>query len=276
LLFAIGVKGGFYLSNEELSAATLSILGLAILFSVLCPLVSFIVLRRLIDSQNAAAMAASLGSVSAVTFVTAIHFLESRGTSYSGVLVAVMAIMESPAIVVGILLAKASGGGSGRYSLRKILHEALTGGAVFLLLAALFIGAISGDKGWETLKPFASGLFPGVLCFFLLDMGQTAASRLRECKQAGLALFVAGLVLPIAFGLASMITSFWLDLSEGDALLFAILCGSASYIAVPAAVRVSIPKANPSIYVPMALGITFPFNVILGIPMYAAIIERLW
>ncbi|MCI5064345.1 sodium-dependent bicarbonate transport family permease [bacterium] len=286
LLFAIGIKGGHSLVAGGLDLTSLSVLLAAVGFAALTPLLAYLVLRRLTDSQNAAALSASFGSVSAVTFITASNFLEAQGYEYRGVMVAAMALMESPAIVVGILLARSAmtevNGNEGgarslgeRFSWKKIFREAFTNGAVFLLVASLCIGAATGERGWEMLRPFAADLFPGMLSLFLLDMGQTAAARIRALFQAGALLIASGVVLPLFFGLLGVCMSFLIGLPVGDALLFTILAGSASYIAVPAAVRLAIPKANPSIYVAMALGVTFPFNIIFGIPLYMSVISSL-
>lgn len=278
LLLAIGVHGGHALHESGITPAVLISLGAAIVMAMVVPVYSFFLLRLRLDVHNAAAVAATYGSVSAVTFITAGAYLRSAGLEFGGHMVAAMALMESPAIVVGVLLLRAfdEAGGEPRASVGHLIREALVNGSVLLILGSLVIGYISGDEGWTAISPFADGIFKGMLSFFLLDMGLVAARRLRDLRAAGWWLPAFGIGAPllnaaVGIGLAAL-----LGFAEGDALMFAVLCASASYIAVPAAVRLAIPEANPTIYVSMALAITFPFNIVVGLPLYLGAIRALW
>jgi len=278
LLFAIGLHGGVELASAGLRPATLAPLLAGVAFSALFPVASFALLRRRLGAADAAAIAATYGSISAVTFITATSFLDDRGAPWSGHMVAAMALMESPAILAGVLLARRYGEGADDKgaSLRTLLHEAFTNGAVFLLLGALAVGVLTGEKGWEGVAPFAYVPFKGVLCLFLLDMGLIAARRLRALRDSGTVLVGYALLAPMAHAAIGLAVAWAMGLPEGDALLLVILCASASYIAVPAAMRMSLPQANPSLYLPMALAVTFPVNIALGIPLYYSLIEALW
>ncbi len=279
LLFSIGFHGGVELARGGLAAGAMLGLGAAVLFAFAAPVWSFFALRFRLDPLNAAAVAATYGSVSAVTFITAGSFLDGLGIPYGGHMVAAMALMESPAIVVGVLLARRFGGAEDapeeRAGWRELLREAFLNGAVFLLLGSLLIGVLTGEKGWEAVKPLAHEPFKGVLCVFLLDMGLVAAKRLRDLRSSGVFLVSFALVAPPVHAAIGIATGWALGLGRGDALLLAVLCASASYIAVPAAMKLSIPKASPSLYVPMALAVTFPFNIAVGIPLYLAVIDAL-
>jgi hypothetical protein len=281
LLFAIGMHGGVELSRSVFGLATLMPLAAGIVASALVPLVAFAVLRRRLGPADAAAIAATYGSISAVTFITASSFLEDQGVAYGGHMVAAMALMESPAILVGVLLARryqaAEANGEGAdASMASLLREAMVNGPVFLLFGALLVGLVTGEEGWASVKPFAYDPFRGVLCLFLLDMGLIAARRLDALRESGVFLTAFALVLPLVCAAGAIAAAAAMRLSPGDALLFTILCASASYIAVPAAVRVAIPRANASLYLPMSLAVTFPFNIALGIPLYYAVIQGLW
>ncbi|MEO0588796.1 MAG: sodium-dependent bicarbonate transport family permease [Planctomycetota bacterium] len=268
----------------------LAVMGVATASSFVLPFVAYGVLRWRMGPEDAAAIAATFGSISAVTFVTAVAFLDHAGVSYSGYLVASMALMESPAIVSGVLLARlaagrarrreraASGQASGasadegRTDWGELLREAGLNGAVVLLVGAMVIGYVTGERGWATVSAFVYDPFKGVLCLFLLDMGLLAARRVDDLKRAGVFLVGFGVVWAVVQGLMGVGAAVVLGLDRGDALLLAILFGSASYIAVPAALRLALPGANPSLYIPLALGITFPFNIVVGIPMYYALL----
>lgn len=278
LLFAIGLHGGHELAASTFNSQIGLMLGVAILSSLIIPLWSFALLRKKVGVPNAAAIAATYGSVSAVTFIAGISFLNSMSVPFGGHMIAAMALMESPAIVVGVLLSRYYGDRTSGRSLcwKELSREAFLNGSVLVLMGSLFIGLATGDKGWETLKPFAYDPFKGVLCIFLLDMGLVAAKRLKDLRESGIMLIVFGVVAAFVHAMLGIFMAKIIGAPPGDALLLAILFGGASYIAVPAAVRLAIPKANPSLYVPMALGVTFPFNVIIGIPLYYAIIQALW
>ena len=250
--------------------------------SLLVPISSFFILKIKLDNYNSAALAACYGSISAVTFITAQSFLNVLGISYNGFMVAALALMESPAIVVGVILAKLSvstqEGDSARLPWLQVLREAFLNGSVFLLIGSLLIASIVTNyspAGVQKMDPFIDQLFYGVLCFFLLDMGIVAAQRLQDLKLAGQFLIGFALLAPLLHASIGLGLALLLGLSKGDALLFIVLCASASYIAVPAAMRMSVPEANPSLYVSSALAITFPFNVVVGIPLYMTIVEAL-
>lgn len=277
LLLAIGFKGGFELHHSGLSADVLLALGAAMIMAIVVPLYSYFILRIRLTVYDSAAIAATYGSISAVTFITAISYLNNLGISYGGYMVAAMALMESPAIVIGVILVRRFGqstNGNG-FAWKPIIHEAFFNGSVFLIIGALLIGLATGNEGAKALKPFTEDIFKGMLSFFLLDMGIVAAKRLGDLGAFRWFLTGFGILMPIANAILAIFIARLLGLSEGDTLLFAILCASASYIAVPAAMRLAVPEANPSLYVAMALAITFPFNIIVGIPLYHSIIERL-
>lgn len=278
LLFSIGMHGGVELATAGFSVSVLLPLAAGVLASALFPLSTFLLLRRRVGAADAAAIGATYGSISAVTFITATSFLDGRHVPWSGSMVAAMALMESPAILVAVILARRSGvtSGDGVVPGRGVLHEAFFNGPVFLLLGALAIGAVTGEKGWASVAPFAYEPFKGVLCLFLLDMGLIAARRLTALRESGLFLILFSIGAPLAHGALAIAAARAMGLDPGDALLFTVLCASASYIAVPAAMRLTLPQANPSLFLPMSLAMTFPFNVTLGIPLYMSVIDALW
>ncbi len=276
LLIVIGFKGGVELHHGGLSPAVVSTFFASIIAAAVVPIGSFFVLRLKMDVYNSAAIAAAYGSVSAVTFVTASAFLQQQSIPYSGYMVASLALMESPAIIAGVVMVRLFSKTEEKVSWSEILREAFLNGSVFLLVGSLLIGLVSSEVGEKSLEPFTKGIFYGALCFFLLDMGLVAARRIRDISKAGTFLVAFGILTPIVNAtIAILIAHFIIGMPEGNALLFAVLCASASYIAVPAAMRMSIPEANPSIYVSMALAITFPFNIIVGIPLYLNLIRLL-
>ena len=281
LLFSIGMHGGAELANAGISATALLPLGGGVVAGTLMPLVAFAMLRRRLGAADAAAIGATYGSISAVTFVTACSFLEDRGVPWSGTMVAAMALMESPAILVGVWLARRSGVGTngatpqaGRTG--ELVREAFLNGSVFLLMGSLLVGLLAGEKGWQSVAPFAHDPFKGVLCLFLLDMGLVAGRRSSALRRSGPLLLGFAVGFPLLGATLAVIASRAMGLSAGDALLFTVLCASASYIAVPAAVRTALPQANPSLFLTMSLAVTFPLNIALGIPLYMAAIEAIW
>jgi hypothetical protein len=275
LLFAIGFHGGVALSHAGLDEHAVFALGAAVVMAFVVPLYAYALLRWRFDVPDAAAIAATYGSVSAVTFITAGAFLNSLQLPYGGHMVAAMALMESPAIIVGVLLAKRRGG-AGSVDRMALVKEACVNGSVFLILGSLVIGLLTGDRGHAALKPFTEDIFKGMLAFFLLDMGIVAARRLQSLR--GHAWVAAGYAigLPVVNATLALALAAALRLSPGDAVMFVVLCASASYIAVPAAMRLAVPEANPSLYVSMALGLTFPLNIIVGLPAYVALVRLLW
>lgn len=274
LLLSIGLKGGAALHEAGFSREVISGLGAGVALAFTIPIWTFFLLRRTLGTANAAGVAATYGSISAVTFVVATSFLDRLSVDYGGHMVAAMALMESPAIVMGILLAQRFSGADSAdadqpaFKWRTLLHEAAFNPAVFILLGSMLIGTTIGPKEFSELKPFVSSPFKGALCVFLLEMGLLAARRLGELRAAGIRPLLFALGAPPAHAALAIGLAWLVGLSEGDALLLAVLGGSASYIAVPAALRLSLPEANPSLYVPMSLALTFPFNVIAGIPLY--------
>ncbi len=279
LLFSIGFKGGVALAENPFGLLELRGLFAAMVLASVVPIYVFFALRSKLGNADAAAAAATYGSISAVTFVTATAYLDELGIEWSGYMVAAMALMESPAIILGILLYnyfKDQDQNENRdVPWGEILREACLNGSVFLVLGSLVIGWISGPKGMEQLSAFVVDPFTGILCLFLLDMGIVAAKRfgdLSTLKQergaSPVILIITALALPLVNGSLSVFAAWVTGLSEGDALLLVVLGASASYIAVPAAMRLSLPEANPSVYLPMSLTITFPFNIIFGIPLY--------
>jgi hypothetical protein len=233
------------------------------------------VLRRFLNGFDAAAIAATYGSVSAVTFITAVQYLDVNGITYGGHMAAAMALMESPAIVLAVVLANHARqqGAANNAPLGRILHESLTDGAQLLLLGAMLIGVLTGDSGQAAMKPFSVDLFKGMLAFFLLDMGLLAARNMGKLKGQSAWLLAYAIVGPLVHaGLALLIGSM-LDMSSGNLALLMVLAASASYIAVPAVIRHAIPEANPSLYFGMSLGLTFPFNILIGIPLYVHVAQ---
>jgi uncharacterized protein len=278
LLFAIGFKGGSELAKSGVSQEVVLTLLASILMACAVPVYTFFILRLKLDIYNAAAIAATYGSISAVTFITASSFLNELGIEFSGYMVAALALMESPAIIVGLLLVKvfSSDKEDGEFSWPEVLREAFLNSSVFLLVGSLIIGALTGEKGWKVEEPFTQGIFYGVLTFFLLDMGLVAARRIKDLGQTGSFLIFFSIFIPIFNAGIGILLAKLIGMPQGNALLFSVLCASASYIAVPAAMRMTVPEANPSLYVTTALAITFPFNIIVGIPLYLFGISLLW
>jgi len=278
LLLAIGFKGGVELRHGGLSADALSALAAALCLSAVIPLLAWRVLRRRLDAANAAAIAATYGSVSAVTFIAALSFLEQLGMAHGGYMVAALALMEFPAILIGVALYRRSCRDSraASDSWGKLLHEAVANGSVLLLVGSLVIGMLTGESGGQALKPYTTDIFRGMLCLFLLDMGIVSGRRLGQLRELGgfpvaFALGMPPVAAALALGLSALA-----GLSAGDAFLLTVLAASASYIAVPAAMRNAIPEASPGVYVTLALAVTFPFNIVIGLPLYMALVRQFW
>jgi uncharacterized protein len=286
LLVAIGFKGGHELFQSGLSPLILATLGAAVFMASIVPVYSFFILKIKLDNYNAAAIAATYGSISAVTFITASSLLDKLQISYGGHMVAALALMESPAIVVGLILVRIFNKKEAKEntdenektdnSWGEVLHEAFLNGSVLLLIGSVIIGFLTGLDGWNKVHLFVEkDIFYGALMFFLLDMGLVAARRIQDLRQTGMFLIGFAVLMPIANALIGILLAHVIGMGQGDSLLFAVLCASASYIAVPAAMRMTVPEANPSLYVSMALAITFPFNIIVGIPIYLQAIKIL-
>ncbi|MDY2586541.1 sodium-dependent bicarbonate transport family permease [Winogradskyella aquimaris] len=274
LLLAIGFKGGQELSHSDLNLEIIWSLLFGIVLALAVPIYTYFILRRKFSVANAGAIAASYGSVSAVTFVTAISFLEIEKITFGGHMVAVMALMEAPSIIIGLLLISIyDKENTIKLSMGKVVKHALTNGSVLLILGSLAIGFLASEQQAEGIKPFTTDIFKGFLAVFLLDMGITSGKELSAFIKKGWFALVFAIIIPIINGCIVAMLSSAITQSEGNRLLFAILAASASYIAVPAAMRIAVPKANPSLYLPMALAITFPFNITLGMPLYLCIIQ---
>ncbi|ALF53574.1 permease [Nostoc piscinale CENA21] len=278
LLFAIGFKGGVELVKSGINQSVILTLLAAMLMACVVPVYTFFILRIKLDTYNAAAIAATYGSISAVTFITASSFLTQLGMSFDGFMVAALALMESPAIVVGLILVNVFtvDENEREFNWSEVLQEAFLNSSVFLLVGSLFMGVLTGEHGWQTLKPFTQDMFYGVLTFFLLDMGLLAARRIKDLQKTGFFLISFAILVPIFNAGISLLIAKAIGMSQGDSLLFSVLCASASYIAVPAAMRLTVPEANPSLYVSTALAVTFPFNIIVGIPLYLYGINLFW
>lgn len=273
LLFAIGFKGGQELSHETLTHE----IGWSILFgigiSIIIPLYTFFILKRKLNVLDAGAIAASYGSVSAVTFVTAISFLETQQLHIQGQMVAIMALMESPAIIIGLLLISIFNKDKNhKINKRTAIKHSFTNGSVILILGSLVIGYLANAKQAESIKPFTDELFKGFLTIFLLDMGITSGKKLKSFFSFGAFPIVFAIIVPLINGcLVAVFSSFATD-DIANRFIFAILGASASYIAIPAAMKISVPKANPGLFIPMALAVTFPVNITIGIPVYFMIV----
>jgi hypothetical protein len=277
LLLSIGFKGGVELAKSGFHVEVAWTLAAAVGMAMLVPAVTFFILRRKMDVSNAAAVAATYGSISAVTFIAATSFLSLLNLKSSGYMVAAMALMESPAIVVGIALARITATSKERgFDWSGLLRDAFFNGSVLVLVGALVIGMMTGEAGGKALAPFTTDIFKGMLCLFLLDMGLVSARRLGAIKQLGAFPLAFALVVPLGSASVAILLARLIGLGCGDALLFTTLCASASYIAVPAAMRMALPEANPGLYVTMSLAITFPFNIILGLPLYMGVINHIW
>ena len=284
LLLAIGFKGGVSLATTGFTSAMgWALLG-AIILAFVIPSYAFGILRTRLNAFDAAAIAATYGSVSAVTFITAQGFAERQGLAPGGYMTVALVLMESPAIIMAVLLANmvrtrnphASGSApAAQVRLGKVLHEAFTDGAHLLLLGSLLVGFLTGDAGKKVLEPF-TGLQKGILAFFLLDMGLLVAARARDLRENRAFLGAFGICVPLVNAALAALLAKLFGLGLGDAFLLSVLAASSSYIVVPAVVRYAIPEANASLYFGMSLVITFPFNIIVGIPLYHGVLARFW
>lgn len=289
LLMALGLKGGFALAHSGLSSAVLVSLSAAMLMAFIVPALGYQLLKNRVSRFDAAAIAASYGSVSAVTFVTAMQYLEANAMIPGGHMAVALVVMESPAIIMAVLLANtlrhgqlgtvsvASSGGAAVATfgapypgvpLGKILHESFTDGAHLLLLGAMGVGYLSGDAGKAVMAPFSSDLFKGMLAFFLLDMGLVVAKNIGSVRGKSPVLMAYAAIGPLVHASIGLLLATLLQLPVADAVLLMVLSASASYIVVPAVLRYAIPEANPSLYFGLSLGVTFPLNLLLGIPLY--------
>jgi len=275
LLFAIGFKGGQELSHESFTSE----IGWSMLFgmfiSLIIPLYTFFILKRRLNVYDAGAVAAAYGSVSAVTFVTAVSFLEAQQLTLHGHMVAIMALMESPAIIIGLLLISIFNRDENEIiKKRTAIKHSFTNGSVLLILGSLIIGYLANDKQAEGIKPFTNDLFKGFLAIFLLDMGITSGKKLKAFFSFGWFPIIFAIFIPLFNGCIVAMLSSFVTPDITNRFIFAILAASASYIAVPASMKISVPKANPGLMLPMALAVTFPVNITIGMPIYFLIVQN--
>jgi uncharacterized protein len=289
LLMALGLKGGFALAQSGVDASAARAIGAAVALAFIVPALGFVLLRRVVSGFDAAAVAAAYGSVSAVTFVTAMQYLEAQQIAVGGHMTVAMVLMESPAIIMAVLLASSlrpasvgasavhsgrgaslalAGGPSSMPGLGRVLHESFTDGAHLLLLGSMAVGYLSGEAGKAVMQPFSGDLFKGMLAFFLLDMGLMVARNFAAARSQAPLLVAYGVLAPLLHASLALALAALLGLEVGDATLLMVLAASASYIVVPAVLRHAVPEANPSLYFGLSLGLTFPLNILVGIPLY--------
>lgn len=275
LLFAIGFKGGQELSQEVFTMEIGWSMLFGVFISLLIPIYTFFILKRRFNVFDAGAIASAYGSVSAVTFVTAVSYLESQQLSLHGHMVAIMALMESPAIIIGLILISVfNKDESSIINKSSVLKHSFTNGSVLLILGSLVIGFVANAKQAEGIKPFTNDLFKGFLAIFLLDMGVTSGRKLQAFFSFGWFPIIFAIFIPLINGSIIAMVSSFITPDITNRFIFAVLAASASYIAVPAAMKISVPKANPGLFLPMALAVTFPVNITIGIPIYFLIVQN--
>jgi hypothetical protein len=274
LLFSIGFKGGQELAHSHFNLEIVWSVLFGVLIALIIPIYSYFILRRKFSVYNSGAIAAAYGSVSAVTFVTAASFLEIQHISFSGHMVAVMALMEAPAIVVGVILIRLFDTKKEiNTSILSIVRHSFTNGSVLLILGSLIIGLLASDEQAMGIKPFTNDLFKGFLAIFLLDMGIVSGKKLGDFLKSGWFAVIFAVAIPLINGCLVAVLSHFVTNDIGNRFMLSVLAASASYIAVPAAMKIAVPKANPGLFLPMALAVTFPFNITLGMPIYLSIIQ---
>ena len=271
LLFSIGFKGGQELAHSHINLTIIWSILFGIFISVAIPFYTFFILKKKLGIENAGAIAAAYGSVSAVTFVTALSFLEFQKVNFNGHMVAIMALMEAPAIIVGVLLISWFKKDNSM-KVNNVIKHSLTNGSVLLILGSLFIGFLANQDQANGIKPFTTDLFKGFLVLFLLDMGITSGKKLKDFIKNGWFTTAFAILIPLMNGCLVAYLSGYITPEIGDRFIFSVLAASASYIAVPAAMKIAVPNVNPGLYLPMALAVTFPFNITFGLPIYYAII----
>ena len=275
LLFAIGFKGGQELSHEVLSLEVGWSMLFGLFISIAIPFYTFFILKKKFNVFDAGAIAATYGSVSAVTFVTAVSYLEAQQLNLHGYMVAIMAFMESPAIIMGLLLISIFNKDDNEIiTKRTAIKHSFTNGSVLLIIGSLIIGYLASAKQAEGIKPFTNDLFKGFLAIFLLDMGVTSGKKLKTFLSLGWFPVIFAIVIPIVNGCIVALLSSFITHDISNRFIFAILAASASYIAVPAAMKISVPQSNPGLFLPMALAITFPINITIGMPTYFLIVQN--
>jgi hypothetical protein len=273
LLFSIGFKGGQELAHSHFTLDIVWSVLFGIFIALIIPTYSYFILRRKFNLYDSGAIAAAYGSVSAVTFVTAASFLEIQQLKFSGHMVAVMALMEAPAIIVGVILIRMfDKKQETKTSLGSLIKHSFTNGSVLLILGSLIIGFLASDEQAMGIKPFTNDLFKGFLAIFLLDMGIVSGKKLGDFIKSGWFAVIFAVAIPLVNGCIVAVASQLVTNDIGNRFMLAILAASASYIAVPAAMKIAVPKANPGLFLPMALAVTFPFNITLGMPIYLSVI----
>lgn len=274
LLFSIGFKGGQELAHSTITSEIIFSILFGLLTAIIIPVYTFFILKRKLSIENSGAIAAAYGSISAVTFVTAVSFLEMQGVGFGGHMVAIMALMEAPAIVVGVILVKKFSNGSVNGGFSKIIKHALTNGSVLLIIGSLIIGLLASDKQAQGITPFTTDIFKGFLAIFLLDMGISSGRHLKSFLDNGWFTTLFAIVIALFNGIVVALVSGLVTAEQGDRFMLSVLAASASYIAVPAAMKITVPKASPGLYLPMALAVTFPINITLGLPIYYYIVQN--
>ena len=275
LLFAIGFKGGQELSHETFTWEIGWSMLFGVFISLIIPIYTFFILKTKLNVFDAGAIASAYGSVSAVTFVTAVSYLESQQLSLHGHMVAIMALMESPAIIIGLILISVfNKDESSIINKRSVIKHSFTNGSVLLILGSLVIGYVANAKQAEGIKPFTNDLFKGFLAIFLLDMGVTSGRKLKAFFSFGWFPIIFAIFIPLINGCIIAMLSSFITPDITNRFMFAVLAASASYIAVPAAMKISVPKANPGLFLPMALAVTFPVNITLGMPIYFYLVQN--
>jgi hypothetical protein len=273
LLFSIGFKGGQELAHSHFTMEIVWSVVFGVFIAIIIPVYSYFVLRRKFNIYDSGAIAAAYGSVSAVTFVTAVSFLELQNMTFSGHMVAVMALMEAPAIIVGVILIRMFDKKTeSSTSILSLIKHSFTNGSVLLILGSLIIGMLASDEQAMGIKPFTTDLFKGFLAMFLLDMGIVSGRKLGDFIKSGWFAILFAIAIPLVNGCIVAVVSSVITDDIGNRFILSILAASASYIAVPAAMKIAVPKANPGLFLPMALAVTFPFNITLGMPIYLSII----
>lgn len=273
LLFSIGFNGGRELAHSEFSMEIIWTVLFGIITALVIPVYTFYLLRRRLSIENSGAIAAAYGSISAVTFVTAVSFLEIQEISYSGHMVALMALMEAPAIIVGVTLISLYGKkDDSSPKMSNLIGHSFSNGSVLMILGSLIIGFVASESQAQGITPFTNDIFKGFLAIFLLDMGIISGRKLADFIKSGWFTTLFAIVIPVVNGCTVAWASGLVTGNVGDRFILAILAASASYIAVPAAMKMAVPKANPGLYLPMALAVTFPFNITFGMPLYMALI----
>ncbi len=277
LLLSIGLTGGRELAKAGVGEVA-GLLTAAIALTLALPVITYTVLRRLggFDIANAAAVAAHYGSVSSVTFFAALAFARAAGVPAEGYVTAVVAVMEW-GVIVALLLARIGlGRQAGTLGFPAVIADTLRGRGILLLSGGMTIGALAGESGWAQIAPFYEQLFRGILMLFLLEMGMTAARQVRDFAEVGVFLTGFAVAAPVAFGAVGVVAGWLAGLSQGGAFVLGAICASSSYIDAPAACRAALPQASPGIYLTASLGVSFPFNLLIGLPLYFALAARLY